>query len=478
MAKLNQIIQDLNSEDFDNVFKILIEGNAEKSAYLFKHLKEGKLKDHEIMVDLKVNSNAYYTLRSRLNQRIEEYLLQKMESPRADLLKKVANIHEIIFTQKKAIAIATLKKLEKELLDYDLSNELTIVYKYLKKLHINSEEHFNYRQKYNQQVAFNLAIDKEEDDLGEYFKKFGEYYLTKKEVLEIELSLLAQNLENAKSLYKSHRLYVYRRCQDIFSKLFFENDANLKDLKESFEKLEVIFETYYLDSTYFHLKFLLETIKFEVELREGNMEEAEKYAIEVENHLPRLIQNYQSYTFPSIFLFSFLHWKVMRGEEISLAEWNEENFKNFDPDPKNIPGFVTYYCYRAISSMVAGEFGKSSQFLNNLLNEISFKGYPEAHMEVKILLATIYTLMDDFELFSQLAHSIQRQIRILGKEKCIHGVYIIKSLKTQFSSGKKNKTQKMQEYFKMIRSNFPGHFSPMEIFIKTGYFEKLLVQPV
>jgi hypothetical protein len=477
MAKLNQIIQDLNSEDYENIFKSLIEGSAEKSAYLFKHLKEGQLKDHEIMVDLKVNANAYYTLRSRLNQRIEEYLLQKMESPRADLLKKVANIHEIIFTQKKAIAIATLRKLEKELLDYDLSNELTIVYKYLKKLHINSDEHYNYRQLYNQQVAFNLAIDKEEDDLGEYFKKFGEYYLTRRETLELELSLLAQNLENAKSLYKSHRLYVYRNCQDIFSKLFFEKDTNLDELKESFEKLEVIFETYYLDSTYFHLKSLLETIKFEVELRQGNLEEVEKYAIEVETLLPRLIQNYQSYTFPSIFLFSFMHWKVMLGEESSLAAWNEENFGDFDPDPNNIPGFVTYSSYRSIASIMAGDLDKSSQFLNNLLNEISFKGYPEAHMEVKILLATIYTLMDDFELFSQLAHSIQRQIRIMGKGQCMHGVYLIKLLKTKFASGKKNKGQKLQEYFELVKSNIPRHFSPAEILLKTGYFEKLILEP-
>ena len=77
--------------------------------------------------------------RSRLNQKIEEYLLQQMESPQTDRLKKVANISEILFTKKKAISIATLKKLEKELLDYDLSNELTVVYKALKKLHIHSK---------------------------------------------------------------------------------------------------------------------------------------------------------------------------------------------------------------------------------------------------------------------------------------------------------------------------------------------------
>jgi hypothetical protein len=81
----------------------------------------------------------------------------------------------LYFTKKRAIAIATLKKLEKELLDYDLSNELTVVYKFLKKLHINSADYFNYSQLYNRHVAYMLAVDKAEDVLAEYFKKYGNY---------------------------------------------------------------------------------------------------------------------------------------------------------------------------------------------------------------------------------------------------------------------------------------------------------------
>ena len=120
-------------------------------------MRERQLSDNKIMGELDVNTNAYYTLRSRLNQKIEEYLLQQMESPRTDILKKVANINEIIFTKKKAIAIATLKKLEKELLDYDLSNELTLVYKALKKLHLNTPEHYHYSQLYNKHVCLHAG---------------------------------------------------------------------------------------------------------------------------------------------------------------------------------------------------------------------------------------------------------------------------------------------------------------------------------
>src|SRR4030095_451045 len=141
MAKLKNIIKQLSEKDFKTIYDSLLESSAEKSAYLLTGLRERQLSDSKIMVELEVNSNAYYTLRSRLNQKIEEYLLQQMESPRTTLLKKVATSNEILFTKKKAIAVATLRKLEKELLDYDLSNELTIVYKTLKKLHIHPPDH-------------------------------------------------------------------------------------------------------------------------------------------------------------------------------------------------------------------------------------------------------------------------------------------------------------------------------------------------
>jgi hypothetical protein len=65
-------------------------------------MREKQQSDNKIMEELDVNTNAYYTLRSRLNQKIEEYLLQQMENPRTDILKKVANINEIIFHQEKS----------------------------------------------------------------------------------------------------------------------------------------------------------------------------------------------------------------------------------------------------------------------------------------------------------------------------------------------------------------------------------------
>ena len=191
--------------------------------------------------------------------------MQQMESPRTDILKKVANINEIIFTKKKDIAIATLKKLEKELLDYDLSNELTDVYKSLKKLHINSPDYFNYSQLYNRHVAYMLAIDKAEDLLAEYFKKYGYYTLSGDETDKLELSLLMKEMSNVSALYESHRLYVYHSCMVIFHRLFVEGGESLDDNEEPIEDIldnvEKIFDSYHLDSIDDHLNLVFEFLK-------------------------------------------------------------------------------------------------------------------------------------------------------------------------------------------------------------------------
>ena len=97
MAKLKNIIKQLSEKDYSAIYESLINGNAEKSAYLLKAMRERQLSENKVMVELEINANAYYTMRSRLSQKIEEYLVQQMESPRTDLLRKVANIHEVFF---------------------------------------------------------------------------------------------------------------------------------------------------------------------------------------------------------------------------------------------------------------------------------------------------------------------------------------------------------------------------------------------
>src|SRR5688572_2549737 len=480
MAKLKNIIKQLSEKDFKAIYDSLIESNAEKSAYLLKSLRERQLSDNKIMTELDVNANAYYTLRSRLNLKIEEYLMGQLESPRTDVLRKVANINEVLFTKKKAISIATLKKLEKELLDYDLANELTVIYKSLKKLNINSPDYFQYSQLYNRHVAYMLAVDKAEDLLADYFKKFGDYLLNGGEVEKLGLGLLMKEMQNVAKLYESHRLYVYQSCMYIFHRLFVEVDDNMhqegESIEDIFDKVQKMFETYHLDSIYYHMNLVFEFLKLEYYNHYKVYRQAEKYYEEVNDAASNLLVNYTTYTFPAQFLISKIERNLRTGNEADLYAENETVFEDFEVDVQDIPKHIVYILYRALSCYYADKYDEAAKLINNLLNEVSLKKYPFIQLEIKSLLALQYVLLKDYELFNQLSNSIQRQIRLFGKDACENILLFLKVLKISTSEAKKEKAKKISALVPRLATIQVNYFAPTRLVKLDDKFIRLLTE--
>lgn len=479
MAKLKNIIKQLSEKDFTAIYNSLIESNAEKSAYLLKALRERSLSDNKIMTELDVNANAYYTLRSRLNLKIEEYLMEQLESPRTDVLRKVANINEVLFTKKKAISVATLKKLEKELLDYDLANELTVIYKSLKRLNINSPDHFQYSQLYNRHVAYMLAVDKAEDLLSDYFKKFGDYLLNGGEIEKLGLNLVMKEMQNVAALYVSHRLYVYQSCMYVFHRLFVDVDDNMQDgesIEDIFIKVQKIFESYHLDSIYYHLNLVFEFLKLEYYNHYRVYRQAEKYYEEVNDAAANLLVNYSTYTFPAQFLISKIERHLRNGTEAELYGENETVFEDFEVDSQDVPKHIIYVLYRALSCYYVDKFDEAAKLINNLLNEVSLKKYPYAQLEIKSLLALQYVLLKDYELFNQLSNSIQRQIRLFGKDSCENIMLFLKILKIATSEAKKEKAKKIGALIPRLTSTTVGYFAPTRLIKLDEKFVKMLTE--
>lgn len=464
MAKLKNIVKQLSDNDYKSIYDSLIESNAEKSAHLLKALRERQLSDSKIMVELEVNANAYYTLRSRLNQKIEEHLLQQMESPRTDILRKVANLNEVLFTKKRTITIATLKKLEKELIDYDLANELTVIYKSLKKMHINSPDHFQYSQLYNRHVAYMLAVDKAEDLLAEYFRKYGNYYLSNDETEKLGLSLLMKEMQNVARIYESHRLYVYQSCMLVFHRLFVEPDDSLNSEGESIEDIfahvQKIFDTYNLDPLYYHLNLIFEYLKLEYYNYYKVYRQVEKYFEEVNDAAATLLVNYPFYTFSARFLITKLDRHLRLGTEKEIYTENESLFEDIEPDIQDVPRHAIYTIYRALGCYYAGKYEEAAKLINNLLNEVSLKKYPFVQMEVKAILALQYCMLRDFELFNQLTSSIQRQIRLFGKDDCENVLLFLKILKIATSEAKREKAKKITAVIPKFKAITVAYFAP------------------
>ncbi|GIV37874.1 MAG: hypothetical protein KatS3mg032_2253 [Cyclobacteriaceae bacterium] len=464
MAKLKNIIKQLSEKDYKSLYDSLLESNADKSAYLLKALRERQLSDNRIMEQLGVNANAFYTLRSRLHLKIEEYLMQQLQNPRTDVLRKVANINETLFTKKRTICITTLKKLEKELQDYDLANELTIIYKALKKLHISSPDYFHYSQQYNRHVAYTLAIDKAEDLLADYFKKYGNYLLTGSEIEKLSLSLLLKEMRNVANLYESHRLYVFLSCMLIFHRLFVEPDENLKEDSESiedmFDRVQKIFDTYNLDSLYYHLNLIFEFLKLEYYNHYKVYRQVERCFEEVNDAAGSLMTNYVTYTFPARFLITKLERHIRLGTEKELYDEIPNLFPDYEPDPQDAPRHIIYVMFKVLAAYYAGRYEEGIRLINNLLNEVSLKRYPQTAIEVKTVLALLYVLEHEFELYKPLYYSVQRQYRTLEKPEAKNIFYWLKILKISTSEVKREKAKKIEAVIPKLQQCVNPYFSP------------------
>lgn len=479
MAKLKNIIKQLSESDFQAIYDSLLSSNAEKSAYLMKSLREQNLSDSKIMVELDVNANAYYTLRSRLNQKIEEHLLGQMESPRHDILKKVGNISEMLFTKKRTISIATLKKIERELLDYDLANELTQIYKNLRKLHVHTPEHFTYSQLYNRHIAYMLAMDKAENLLAEYFKRYGNYFFTASEQDKLALTLQLREMQSVARLYQSHRLYVYLSCISIFHQLFVESDQTPGDVTEPVEDIfaavRKIFDSYPMDPQYYHLKMVFEFLRLEYYNHYRVFKQAEKYYEEINEAATSLLMNYVHYTFPPQFLVSRMLRSLRLGIEVELFGENENLFRDLELDPADLVATTVYDVYRGLSSFYVGKYDEAARILNQLLNHSGLRNFPFIWMEIKTLLALQYCLLNDGELFNQLSNSIQRQLRLTDKESCQNLVLILKMLRTALSESSRDKEARISQLARRI-GDLPlsPYFSPTSFIRMDGKFVKQL----
>jgi hypothetical protein len=471
MAKLKNIIRQLAQEDYKSIYEQLMQSNAEKSADLLKFMYQDQLSDSKVMKELNVNPNAYYTLRSRLNQKIEEYLLEQIENPRTDLLKKVANLNEIVFTKKRTIAITTLKKLEKELLEYDLSNELMLVYKNLKKLHINATDYYDYSQLYNRHVAYMLDVDRVEIFMAEYFKKYGSYSFANEESEKLELTLLNKEIQNVYRKYDSetsHRLYIYYSCVNVFHRLFVEaedelTDENIEPIEDIFTNMEKIFQKFKADPIYFHLRVVLEFLRLEYYNHYKLYRKSEKFFDEVNDSISSLLSSYNTHTYGARFLFTKLERHLRMGGLTGLNDENLGLFHDFESDVQNVPQYVTYVGYRAICMYYAGKYEDAIRWLNKLLNEVNLKRYAYVHLDIKLFLSILYAFTNDKELLSQSLSSMQRQVRILSKETCIHVVQLMKILKLSTDDVKEDAQTREEKITisteKMRKTTIPAGFS-------------------
>src|ERR1017187_9654155 len=121
MENLNKAMKKLTDEQFKNLLEAVTGNKKSKPYQVMECARTQELNDNEMMEILEVNSSTYYTLKSRLIDKIASILFKK---PINALKEKVSHVGTSLFDENKFMTINFLKDMEKMFQDYDLSNEL------------------------------------------------------------------------------------------------------------------------------------------------------------------------------------------------------------------------------------------------------------------------------------------------------------------------------------------------------------------
>lgn len=478
MKSIRSIVNALPEKDVKEIRNSFYRDN-DKVALLFEMLFD-EIADEEIKEKLSLSANAYSTLRSRLHTKVQNHLIALSDRPtRADVVNKLLSIDDIIFTQQPTIALTTLKKLERELIRFDLSNELTVVYKYLKKLHLNTNEYFHYSQLYNRHVAYSLALDKAEDLLAKYYKGYGYYYVMGDASKKLELIAIFEEMNNVCALYQSHRMFVHFAALQIVHRLYVDEKAfkqyKLEPIEDVLSQVDETFRKYPKDDIYIHLQLLFKYIKFEYYFKHGIIAKATALLNEVNPQIPKLLIHYENYSFPTQFLIGSL--QLIRDGYLDNSEFDYHKiFNDFSIEHSSTPAKVVYYIFRALTCYYARDLGSASKWLFDLNNEVSFKEHNEMLMEVKCLTAYIKFIQQDEILFKQNLTSAQRTLRIIGAENTPHLASFVKMLSVLNSESKKNKEQKLGRQLENISQfKIDGFHPTLYLNLNLEYLLRLLI---
>ena len=464
MGKLRQIINQLAEVDYVKLYVDLKKSGATKSVFLLDAMRTEKLVDRKIMHKLSMCPNTYYTLCSRLGQKIEHHLLAEIETPRSLLVRKMASLHELVFNNSRVIAVATLKKLEKELISYDLSVDLLSIYKHLKRLSIHTREYTTYEETYKRQLTYVSAMDASETLLFNYFRTYGMYYLQGEDTQRAELEHCRVQLRGLCDQYKSHRLYVCYAVVIIFHRLYVTSnleEGQDQDLTEDiFRQVNEYFKQYNEDPIYPHYVLLFDFLKLAYYNRYGIHGKVSHLCERFSDDIPQLLCSYSGYTFPSHVLWIFLSNSLRDGVGADLMSQNKVLFLHYEPDTQDVPNYLSYIAYRALCCYYAGEYQEAVTWIQQTFNQMSLRTQVYVQIELKALMALQYVLLDDYDAFVHVVNSLQRLLRVSKKEEVTHLVIFMKILKISMQDHRRNKLESIQELAARMPMPEPGRFSP------------------
>lgn len=446
---LYKIISQLTDDEFTEIYNNFTSNKADKSAAFLKIIRENpESPDKEFLAEFDISPSAFYVLKSRLNQKIETFLLNRVGDPNLHVMRRVLNVNDLVFNNPREISVAALRKLEKELLKFDFPYGLMIVYKELQNLHAFDENHTYFKSRYNQQVAYAVAMDKAVDLVVQFFRSFDMYHLSRKEKDHTEMIRTMEKIDNLNNLYDSHRLYIFKAIIHIFAKLFIQIPdtirCELEDTERMFERSFEILGEYKDDSFYLNINILFNFLRF-IYYENNNIRDKSKIYFEILDYkIEELLTRYHFNANTSLFLFRKLRYHIRTNTVEQLIKDIENYILQIEIEPYRLTFFINYHMFLSYSYFYNRNYKKSARILYNVRNEVNLRKHLHIDLEVKFFLALNYVLLEDFDLANQLILSLQRQLRKASMQKYDHAKVLLKILSVALGGKPRTKAKNLR----------------------------------
>jgi len=415
MLDIKEVIAQLSEEEAQEFGSLLVESKAEKTATLFKLLQQDGQSDKMILETLSINSTAYYTLRSRLYDKLQDFIVQKIDGPHMDILEKVNNIDHIIFNYPRTQAFTILQKFESELKKYDHPEYLLKVYNGLMRLSKGSVQYYHYSQLYNANLTLLIDYEKAQQLLGDFIRAMGTHLLSRDPEIIDRLHLIAEQVSELSQQYPdSLRIYILYAIVASHYQLYVEEDeqeVNLESVEDIIKKAMNILKSKKKDHFFGNLMLLFNYLNYRYYSKYGIRKKAEEYYKKVREEQVKFLNGYSFYAIPTRFLGGLLT-RALRSEEMGALELSNRLLqRKYDIDPEDIVNYFLFKMHLALSCFYQGRFEETHDHLNDIRNDVSLKNYPHADMELRLFLAINYSIVGELEMSNSLLKSINRKLK-------------------------------------------------------------------
>jgi hypothetical protein len=425
MIKLKEVIIQLKEENYSEIENNLVKNKADRFLFLLRSYKQAKISDNEIKNKLGVTANSFYVLKSRLYDKIQDSLSCDIYVDQEKTIKLLLQVPELCLNTPRETSIAYLLKLEKDLLRFDMHNELLVIYSALKKLHINSDKYYHYSQTYNKQVSLSLSLEKAEETLGNFCRILSQYDLSRSKDTYEKLCFLKKEISNVYDLCNTRQVELIKNLIDLHLFIFCKDDKAVEcNIDELLQYTRIIFDDLPLTLPHKKWEIVLDYLCFEYYYSIGSNKAAIQYFEKVNGQLSNLL------LFNHIgFVSKFLTTKISFCVEFNKLDLISDTLdgEKLLIDVNDVHTQISIKVHNALVCFYQKKYKVAINYLNVTLNEFVFKDYFHEFLNIKLSLMYFYITIGDFEKAQACIKVLSRRIKMENNNKYNHILYLLKS---------------------------------------------------